>query len=209
MFLSGTIKPVRQTETILLLDGATGLPASATLASGLSVAEMATVDAQWTPFLHLAVTDAVGRGVFRYDLPDHKHWEWERKARAMGAESLAFAIECGGETQSLMIVRTDRVSRLPEQAGEPLVYVDYLATAPWNLPDLVTQARYKKCGTRMILAAIEHSTRLGFGGRLGLHSLKGAEEFYRRQFGMHDLGRDPRYESLRYLELPGERIDEA
>ncbi|MBC8137576.1 MAG: GNAT family N-acetyltransferase [Fibrella sp.] len=194
---------MRQTETILLLNSATGLPQSATLVTGLSVTEMATVDSQWTPFLSQAVADAVARGVSRYDLPDHKHWEWERKARAMGTESLAFAIECDNETQSLMIVRVDRTSRLPQQSGKPLVYIDYLATAPWNLPELVPQSRYKKCGTQMVLSAIKYSVRLGFDGRVGLHSLKGAELFYQSQFGMRDLGRDPSYELLRYLELPG------
>ena len=57
------------------------MPVAATLASGLSLAEMVAVDAEWLPFLQQAVADAVARGVSRYDLPEHKHWEWERKER--------------------------------------------------------------------------------------------------------------------------------
>lgn len=177
------------------------MPVAATLVSDLSVAEMAAVDTEWLPFLQRAVADAVARGVSRYDLPEHKHWEWERKGRAMGSESAAFGVVAGSEMQAVMIVRTDKTCRLLEQSGEPMVYVDYLATAPWNLAGMVAVPRYKKCGRRLIQAAIGFSIDLGFGGRVGLHSLEQSESFYISQFGMQDLGSDPTYENLHYLEL--------
>lgn len=192
---------MRQTERILLREGSTGQPFSAGLIEGVTLSEMQTADQQWIPFLTQAVTDALARGVPRYDLPEHKHWEWERKARAMTQGSMAFAIQADAEMQALMIVRTDRVCRIPSQTGEPLAYVDYLAAAPWNLPGLVVTPRFTRCGITLIDAAIRYSARLGFAGRIGLHALNGAEGFYRDKIRMRDLGIDVAYEDLRYFEM--------
>lgn len=164
---------------------------------------MSAVDLQWSPFLTQALADAIARGIPRYDLPEHRHWEWERKARAMNADSLAISVEAGSETQGLMIIRTDKVCRLPEQLGKPLVYVDYLAAAPWNLPELVQTPRLRKSGTRLLEAAIRYSEEIGLNGRIGLHALQQAESFYRDRFHMRDLGVDYSYEDLRYFELAG------
>lgn len=195
------MKPMRQTETIFLEDAATRLPKRATLVTGATVADMVVADSQWKPFLVQAVADALARGVPRYDLPENKHWEWERKARAMTARSVAFAIEADNETQALMIVRTDKPCRVMQQIGEPMVYIDYLATAPWNLPRLILSPRFARCGLNMVETAIQHSTALGFRGRIGLHSLQSAETFYRTRLGMDDLGLDAGYEDLRYFEM--------
>lgn len=163
---------------------------------------MIIADSQWKPFLRQSIADALARGIPRYDLPENKHWEWERKARAMGAESVAFSIEANGETQALMIARTDKVSRLTQSLPQTqLLYVDYLATAPWNLSSLVAVPRFVKCGILLIEAAVRYSVAVGFGGRIGLHSLQGAEVFYRDKIGMRDLGIDTGYEDLRYFEM--------
>ncbi len=199
---------MRQKETIFLETGDTREPYIADLIHGATVAELQTADAQWQPFLAQAVADALARGVPLFDLPDNKHWEWDRKARAMRAGSVAFAIRADADTQALMIVRTDKVCRLPEQSAEPMAYVDYLATAPWNQPRLVTSPRYTKGGQSMIEAAIRYSISLGFDGRIGLHSLRGAEGFYRDRLKMRELGADPFYENLRYFEATAKEATE-
>ena len=76
----GRITVVRHTEPILIKDGATNLLAQASLVHGVTSAEMTATDAQWLPFLTQAVADALARGVSPSDLPDNKHWRWERKA---------------------------------------------------------------------------------------------------------------------------------
>ena len=188
-------------QQVILVDGATRLPFVATLISGADVAQMQIVDAQWLSYLSQAVADALARGIPRYDLPEHKHWEWERKARAMTAGSTAFTIEANGEAQAVMIVRTDKTCRLSVQFREPMVYVDYLASTPWNLAGLVPIPRYSQCEISMVDAAIRHSVAIGFKGRIGLHSLQDAEGFYRDKLLMHDLGVDTAYEDLRYFEM--------
>ena len=90
---------------------------------------------------------------------------------------------------------------LPQSVGLPLVYVDYLATAPWNLPGLVASPRFTRCGAALVWTALRYSVSLGLAGRLGLHSLQGAEGFYRDKLKMTDMGIDPAYENLRYFEM--------
>lgn len=192
---------MRRTEIIFIEDSATGLPQSAELITGVTFSEMASADSQWQPFLVQAVMDALLRGVPRYDLPENKHWEWERKARATGKESVAFAIAAQNEIQSLMISRTDKLCRIPSQRGQPLIYIDYLASAPWNLSGLVVKPRFVRCGVSLVVAAMRHSAALGFGGRIGLHALQGAEGFYRDKIQMADLGIDIACDNLRYFEM--------
>jgi hypothetical protein len=192
---------VSERSAIVLLDGATREAVEATLIDGVTVAEMEATDRAWQPYMRRAVREAVARGVPPDQLPEHKHWEWTRKARHMTADSRAIGIECHGDMQALMLVITGgKVCRLEEQSGKPLVYVDYLAAAPWNLPVLMTPPRFRGCGTVLITAAIRTSRGQGYEGRIGLHSLPQAEGFY-RGCSMVNLGVDPNYEDLPYFEI--------
>src|SRR4029077_17093712 len=106
--------------------------------------------------------------------------------RIMGRDT--FAVECAGETQGLMLVDVG-FARLPVQHGLELVYVELLATAPWNRLKLHPGARYKGVGRVLIGTAISLSVELGFNGRIGLHSLPQSEPYY-RSVGFTDLGYD-------------------
>ena len=120
------------------------------------------------------------------------HWEWVDKAveaqRIMGRDT--FAIECAGQTQGLMLTDVG-FGHLPAQRGRELVYVELLATAPWNRRKLVTDPRYKGVGRILVGTAISLSVELGFAGRIGLHSLPQSESWYRDAGGFTDLGLDP------------------
>jgi hypothetical protein len=120
------------------------------------------------------------------------HWEWVDKAidaaGSLGEET--FVIECAGETQGLMLVDTSRFARLDSHKGRELVYVDLIATAPWNRPKLVLAPRYKGVGRILIATAISLSLELEFKGRLALHSLPQSESWYRDVAGFSDLGYD-------------------
>jgi hypothetical protein len=127
---------------IQVFDGVTRQPVSASLLEELDETEIASADAAWRPFLYAAMTDAVERGVDIMDLPEHSHWEWLGKYQSRSETSRFFGVECDGQMQGLMAVRLDKACRLPMQQGLSLVYVDYLAAAPWNLTALVEQPRY-------------------------------------------------------------------
>ncbi|MEH2393829.1 MAG: GNAT family N-acetyltransferase [Nostoc sp.] len=65
---------------------------------------------------------------------------------------------------------------------------------------------YKGVGSSLLKFAIEHSFYLDYKGRLGLHSLPGAENFYRK-FGMVDLGYDSNKQGLRYFEISSDQAE--
>ncbi|HEB55825.1 MAG TPA: GNAT family N-acetyltransferase [Gammaproteobacteria bacterium] len=135
------------------------------------------------------------------------HWNWRAKVTAFSRQLAyrSFALECGGQTQGLMYVNTTKRCRLEGQANQHLVYVEYLATAPWNRPSLVGCPKYKGVGSIMIATAIQASVDEEMQGRIGLHSLPQADPFYRDICGMTDLGVDSDKQNLRYFEMTAEQ----
>jgi hypothetical protein len=101
-----------------------------------------------------------------------------------------------------------RSSRIAGQATKPLVYVDYLETAPWNRPSPFPGPMVAGVGSVLIAAAINRSIDEEFEGRIGLHSLPQSEEFYRDKCGMTDLGPDDSYQRLRYFEATSEQAEQ-
>jgi len=160
------------------------------------------VDDDWKAHLAVEKARAVaeGRAVPRLE---HGHWEWGEKVKE-SAHLLScptLAIECAGQTQGLMLLMTDgHFGKLPGEIDKPLVYVVYLATAPWNLRSLVGQPRFAGVGHVLLHAAIQMSLEYDFKGRIGLHSLPQAERFYEGH-GFQCLGVDPEKEDLKYYEL--------
>ena len=76
------------------------------------------------------------------------HWDSRKKTELLGGLLAfpSFAVECAGETQGLMIVNTTDFCRLECQRGKPVVYVEFLETAPWNRQTLTSRPRYKRVG---------------------------------------------------------------
>lgn len=100
--------------------------------------------------------------------------------------------------QGVIGLHSGYCSRL--ELGENLVYVSILTVAPWNRIDINSLPKYKGIGTTLITFAIIFSMNLGFEGKIGLHSVKKAEEFYKK-LGFIDLGNDINYKNFKYLEL--------
>jgi len=135
--------------------------------------------------------------------PEDAHWDWRGKV-GKGATFLShcsFALESNGNLQGMMMANTVVSARLPEQFGKPLVYIEYLATAPWNRPETSNPSRLRGIGSAFVLTAIELSIDEGFKGRVGLHSLSEAEDFYEVKCGMTRLGPDGAHQDLTYFEL--------
>ncbi|WP_414546257.1 GNAT family N-acetyltransferase [Nostoc sp. CCY0012] len=132
---------------------------------------------------------------------EDKFWDWDFKLEfiiSRQANREGYAIEYEGETQGLMIIETQlHGSRLAE--GQRLVYVDGIASAPWNREMIQRPPKYKGVGTALLIFARTRSLELGYEGRVGLHSLPGAEQFYDLQ-GMIDVGEDEDYDDLIYFE---------
>ena len=134
-------------------------------------------------------------------------WNWEDKAAIAAKDPLlysVFALEAGGSTQALMMLIKGGLkckSKHPDNLNEDLMYVHLLATSPQNRRAKVAAPLYKGCGNVMLTTAINLSSGEGLGGRIALHSLDGAESFYRDHMSMTDLGPDSGYHNLRQFEF--------
>lgn len=134
------------------------------------------------------------------------------KIRHASAASRFYGIECEEEMQGLLALRADKVSRIAATAKLPTVYVDYISTAPWNYEQFLglinDKGRFRGCGRIFMAAAVTLSLERGYNGRVSLHSLIDAENFYRNVCGMTDMGIDLKYEGLLYFEMTSSQAKE-
>lgn len=141
---------------------------------------------------------------------EHDHWNWGEKVK-VSAQLLScptLAIEFGGQAQGLMLIITDgHFAKLQSELGKPLLYVAFLATAPWNQRDIAPTPRFRGVGEVFMVAAVQLSMDVGFKGRVGLHSLPKSEGFYER-CGFQCLGKDPDKQDLKYYELSPQTASE-
>ena len=136
---------------------------------------------EWVPELSKVLQRLQAYGVERHLWPQDLDWDWRKKTRLLRGMLArpAFSVVCNGMTQGMMIVDTAmRRCRINSQKGKYLVYVEYVESAPWNRKYLFDPPRYHGVGTILIRTVIELSKDLEFHGRIGLHSLPQASEFY-------------------------------
>lgn len=191
-------------SAVLLLDIQSGSFVEAVFYDSVDIKYAQKADASWGAFLEGQKDSAefAGRSV---PAIEHEHWKWEAKVERSGhlLSMPTMAIECQGEPQGMISLLTDgKTCQLPGHEGKSLVYVMYLATAPWNLPQFGT--RLRGAGEVLMKAAVQMSLDLGFKGRVGLHALPKSEGFYRKCVGMTEVGPDPQTEDLVYYELDEE-----
>lgn len=155
------------------------------------------VEEQWT---EARQSTAELADLFAADRMQHTHWNWRNKRdRVLGGQFGLMAVECGGVIQGML-------AHLQEPVRAQLVdgfavYVDYLETAPWNLRFSDRPARFGGVGSALLVESIRLSFEWGLLGRVGLHSLGQAEQYYER-IGMIRLGADPDYYDLTRFEFP-------
>ena len=184
-----------------LVDGRMTPPGSvpAVVLLDLPVAELDHIEQSWRPARESAAAVLV---------LEHAHWDWRRKREPVEAHRLRLiAVQAGGDYQGVMAVRvTSRPARCGPP-GEPVLYVEYLEAAPWNLKGLAEPPRYLGVGSRLIAEAVRISRDNGWKGRVGLHALPQAERFYQAVCGMTRVGPDPDYYDLTYFEYSGVQAD--
>ena len=135
----------------------------------------------------------------RFGAPD-SHWDWNYKKQSMlGSVHRIFALLDGESVEALMRIDLSKPSRIQPTPYTPIVYVDYLAVAPWNRPPIQSPPRFKGFGSILLGTAVSISVEEGMDGRCGLHPLTQSEGFYLR-VGMEDLGFDPTCK-LNYFEF--------
>jgi hypothetical protein len=194
-----------------LMDRKTRKLVSATLIDGVTRDQVEEAERSWRPFLDEQVKRLKAAGVPAGRLPQHSHWDWRQKQESteLYLAYRMFGIECDEQVQGLMLVLiAGKHSQISSQRGKPLVYVYFLAAAPWNLASVVDEPRYALVGSILLAAAIHLSREEEFQGRVGLHSLPQADAWYRESCGMTDLGPDASVQNLHYFEMTPEQASE-
>ncbi len=168
------------------------------------------VETQWCVKRIQVLRELWSAGVSEADWPQSVHWNWAFKASALTAsrfkasgDARLFGIEAQGQWQGILLgLSEDHFTRL-DKKGRPLVYVDFIESAPWNwdAPASNRIGKYRGVGIQLMKLAVQWSLSLKYGGRVGLHSLPQSESFYSGRCRMKNFGPDAQYDGLCYFEL--------
>jgi hypothetical protein len=110
-------------------------------------------------------------------------WNWEAM---LPWSTHSFAVTCLGDTHGMMLVNAGLTSILNSPGGgrrrSKIVYVKAIASAPQNreLDPASSSPCFGLVGSALMRAAVELSLELGFRGRVGLHALREAEQWYQK-----------------------------
>jgi hypothetical protein len=188
------IEIVRRTDNALV---------SATMFEAMAPKDLLIVDQEWAPERSRIMQELLKHAIPRADWPQSLHWNWSRKSSQLQLLAMTgFGIVCDQQWQGLMLTKTGLDSRHQESTGKPIVYIDYLESAPrnWVINQIGQRGVYKAIGSVLIRRAIIQSRDENFRGRIGLHALPQASAFY-QGLGMVNLGNDPTKSNLPYFEL--------
>ena len=96
--------------------------------------------------------------------PQDIRWEWDTKAN-WNRNLLAFqryALVCNGKLQGLFLANLSKVARIPAQLGKDIVYIEFVAKAPWNRECFGSKPIFGGVGTVFMRTAITISIAEAF-----------------------------------------------
>jgi hypothetical protein len=160
----------------------------------LSDAHIDQANRTWVPEFHR-------RRQLRVSDQDFLVWDWPSKEKYLLAKNTIrdYVVSRDDRLEGIIILQEPEPSRLEPFAK--VLYVRYVATAPWNRPCGSTSGQHRFVGTVLLNQGIRESVMLECEGRLGLHSLSNSDTYYRK-LGFRELGPDPGNRGLTYFELP-------
>jgi len=179
------------------------------------------VEKSWKPVLQSHLSDLKEKHQFDTDAFDAQkftdeagklniqdaHWRWEKKYELFSTQIgySSCALVCDGNIQGLGVfdITEKYKSRIITEKKTGVVYIEYIATAPWNRKQINNQM-YGGIGLALVTHAINVSFDEGMEGRIGLHSLPQAEGFYKNVCNMEDFGIDAD-KNMRYFEMSHEQ----
>jgi hypothetical protein len=182
-------------QEILIWDRADRKLVAARFHEEITCEQLAEAELQWKPYRENAAARLLLEGKSPkdvYTLIQHVHWDWIRKAQALREGLLTvkvFGIEAENQWQGLVMVElASHFAELAPDRGKPLVYVEFLESAPWNLREMCETPRFGLIGVRLMEAVARLSIQEGFHGRVGLLALPQAELFYQDCLMIHIEG---------------------
>jgi hypothetical protein len=145
---------------IQIVDCATKELVDAELFDEVTIDHFLETQREWRPLVVEAAKRLVKSGAPRESIPRHFHWDWSTKESDLRVLAFAFfGVSCWDKLQGLMKLEVaGRSGRIASQKRKPLVYVDYLETAPWNIKPLMEalgkSPQFAAIGTRLVEAAV-------------------------------------------------------
>src|SRR5438477_5079445 len=95
-----------------------------------------------------------------------RKWNWSEKYINLQTVNYEYyAVECEEKTQGLTVIDTDFHR---SRGGLNLVYVSFVATAPWNRHRLTNTPLFRRVGPLLLRHAVVRSEELGYKFRTGL-----------------------------------------
>lgn len=202
----------------------TGEPEEARLFHTIAELHVVDVENSWKPILekHLSKLKAKHQyGTEHFDelnfyagadelMIRDARWDWINKysyfSSTIGYSGCA--IVCDEKVQGVgyFDLSGEKRSRIVEDKPTGILYVEFIASAPWNRKQIENQ-KYAGVGEILVAHAIQLSMEEGMKGRFGLHSLSQAENFYRDKCGMTDFGYDDD-KKMNYFEMSVDQADD-
>lgn len=132
---------------------------------------------------------------------DDKHWDWLTKTCLHKSDEYNwFFLDIDGKPQAACLIYHPKASAI--DSGD-IFYIEYVAVAPWNRNNPMSEKQYAGAGTEIIKCAINYAIeRLGLRYGFSLHSLPKAQGFYEK-IGMTYFS-DHNKDSMNYYEMSEE-----
>ncbi|HAS90144.1 MAG TPA: GNAT family N-acetyltransferase [Desulfovibrio sp.] len=153
-----------QTFPISLLHIPTDKPVDAELLCTIGKEQIADWEKFWIPAKKEGLK-ASQESQLHKSIPGSRHWNWDKKANHANSflACSGYSIVCEGRTEGLMVItKSIHSARLESQKGKPLIYVDYIETAPWNIKGFMPPGKYSGIGSIFLNTAIQVSVHEGY-----------------------------------------------
>lgn len=199
------------TRAVEIIRKDTGAFVAAELHGAMNVQDLILVERAWAAERARVLAELLRLGIDRGQWPESLHWDWSRKAPQIKMLiAQGFGLVCENTWQGVMLTKTAGYNAAAgADKGKPVVYVDFVETAPWNwtVRPIGQSPRFKGIGSLLIRESIEQSLKEGFHGRIGLHALPQAEQFYGSVCEMTRVGPDPHKQNLVYFEFTRQQAE--
>jgi len=158
-------------RAIELLRSDKGGIAVAKLVGGLAPSHLELVERAWSGATVEMMMNLALAGIAGDRWPQSLHWDWSGRGPALRLlQATGIGLTCDDEWQGVMLTLTaEHITRLGSDAGKPIVYIEFLETAPWNwrIADIGQSPRFRGVGSLLFREAVRQSMREGFKGRVG------------------------------------------
>lgn len=190
-----------------VLKDASSADVSYEIVSGIDPILSLRADQAWSAYF-LKVIDKLAldnpgedvRNLFSQNGINDQHWRWFNKTFVLSDPNTYewFYLIADNDIQAVAVVFHPKISRFDT---DQIIYIDYLAVAPWNRNTVIADKRFSGLGSKLIKVLNLHLGKaLSYREGFSLHSLAQAKTYY-ESIGMKDFGPDSNKHDMHYFEM--------